>query len=53
MKEFTTKIEEIEIHHENISKVEEFIIPKSKVNIEPFSIDEEEYLDYLIEKYKK
>ena len=35
------------------SQVEEIIIPKSKGNIEVFSEEEEEYLEYLVNKYSK
>ncbi len=35
------------------SQVEEIIIPKSKGNIEVFSEEEEEYLEYLVNKCSK
>ena len=35
------------------SQVEEIIIPKNKGNIEMFSGEEEEYLEYLVDKYSK
>jgi len=35
------------------SKVEEIIIPKNKSNIEFCSGEEEEYLEYLVDKYSK
>ncbi len=35
------------------SQVEEIIIPKNKGNIEMFSGEEEEYLEYLVNKYSK
>jgi hypothetical protein len=35
------------------SQVEEIIIPKNKSNIEIFSGEEEEYLEYLVDKYSK
>jgi len=35
------------------SKVEEIIIPKNKSNIEMYSGEEEEYLEYLVDKYSK
>ena len=53
MKKLTRKIEEIELPNKAAPKVEEIIIPKDKTNIEPFSGDEKEYLEYLIDKYKK
>ena len=33
--------------------VEEIIIPKNKGDIEMFSGEEEEYLEYLVDKYSK
>jgi nickel-dependent lactate racemase len=33
--------------------VEEIIIPKNKGNLEMFSEEEEEYLEYLVNKYSK
>jgi len=35
------------------SQVEEIIIPKNKGDIEMFSGEEEEYLEYLVDKYSK
>jgi len=35
------------------SKVEEIIIPKNKSNIKMYSGEEEEYLEYLVDKYSK
>jgi len=46
-----TKLGDIEITKNSNSKIEEIIIPKSKINIEPFSDDEEEYIKYLINRY--
>ena len=46
-----TKVGEIEITTNSNSKIEEITIPKSKINIEPFSDDEEEYIKYLIKRY--
>ena len=53
MNELTRKIEEIELPNKTAPKVEEIIIPKDKTNIEPFSGDEKEYLEYLIGKYSR
>jgi hypothetical protein len=47
------KVEEIEIIEKSISKVEEVVIPKCKLNIEPFSDEEEEFLDYLVKTFVK
>jgi hypothetical protein len=46
-----TKLGEIEITTNSNSKIEEITIPKNKMNIEPFSDDEEEYIKYLINRY--
>ena len=35
------------------SQVEEIIIPKNKGDIEMFSGEKEEYLEYLVDKYSK
>ena len=51
LKENKTKVEEIEVFTNSNSKIEEIIVPKSKTDIEPLSDDEEEYLNYLINKY--
>ena len=45
------KVEEIEVFTNSNSKIEEIIVPKSKIDIEPLSDDEEEYLNYLINRY--
>jgi len=46
-----TKVKEIEVFTNSNSKIEEIIVPKSKTDIEPLSDDEEEYLNYLINRY--
>jgi len=51
LKENKTKVEEIEVFTNSNSKIEEMIVPKSKTDIEPLSDDEEEYLNYLINRY--
>jgi len=51
MTKLTGKMEEIELPNKADPKIEEIIIPKDKTGIDPFSNDEEEYLDYLINKY--
>ena len=51
LKENKTKVEEIEVFTNSNSKIEEIIVPKSKTDIEPLSDDEEEYLNYLINRY--
>ena len=51
MKENKTKVKEIEVFTNSNSKIEEIIVPKSKTDIEPLSDDEEEYLNYLINRY--
>ena len=51
LKENKTKVEEIDVPTTPDSKVEEIIVPKSKTDIEPLSDDEEEYLNYLINRY--
>jgi len=51
LKENKTKVKEIEVFTNSNSKIEEIIIPKSKTDIEPLSDDEEEYLNYLINRY--
>ena len=35
------------------SQVEEIIIPKNNGNIKMLSVEEEEYLEYLVNKYSK
>ena len=51
LKENKTKVKEIEVFTNSNSKIEEIIVPKSKTDIEPLSDDEEEYLNYLINRY--
>ena len=51
LKENKTKVEEIDVPTNPDSKVEEIIVPKSKTDIEPLSDDEEEYLNYLVNRY--
>lgn len=51
LKENKAKVEEIDVPHNPDSKVEEIIVPKSKTDIEPLSDDEEEYLNYLVNRY--
>ena len=51
LKENKTKVKEIEVFTNSNSKIEEMIVPKSKTDIEPLSDDEEEYLNYLINRY--
>ena len=51
LKENKAKVEEIEVFTNSNSKIEEIIVPKSKIDIEPLSDDEEEYLNYLINRY--
>ena len=46
-----TKVKEIEVFTNSNSKIEEIIVPKSKTDIEPLSDDEEDYLNYLINRY--
>ena len=51
LKENKTKVKEIEVFTNSNSKIEEIIVPKSKTDIEPLSDDEEDYLNYLINRY--